>query len=163
MQNACILHQRSMHIAIYTYAYALDCHTKIGPPQKWSPGPIFAKKMVPGPILAAKIGLPGLILAAKIGPPLPKTLTVPSLIYDARTKFGKHDLLANNYTNSYRYIAISSMLSSYAGSKNSDSNSAGRISSVIDISAKPRAGRVSFVLGISAKPRASYRYMHMYI
>ena len=75
----------------------LACHTK-GPPKSGPPGPIFAKKWSPGPILAAKIGLPGLILAAKIAwsPPCQSPTD-----RDARTEFGKHDLLANNYTFSY--------------------------------------------------------------
>ena len=41
--------------------------------------------------MAAKIGLPGLILAAKIVPPPCQSPTDR----DARTEFGKHDLLAN--------------------------------------------------------------------
>ena len=103
------------------------CHTKIGPPRSGPPDQFLRKKWSPGPILAAKIGLPGLILAAKIGPPLPKTVpplimmhgpnlaprndfgsqnwsplaknvNSPPTDHDARTEFGKHDLLANNYT-----------------------------------------------------------------
>ena len=38
------------------------CRAKIGPTQKWSPGPI----------LAAKNGLPGPLLVVKSGPLLPK-------------------------------------------------------------------------------------------
>ena len=44
-------------------------HQNRSPPKSGPPGPIFAEKWSPGPILAAKIGLPGLIMAAKIGPP----------------------------------------------------------------------------------------------
>ena len=61
----------------------------IPPPKSGPPGPIFAKKMVPGPILAAKIVLPGLTLAAKIGPPLAKNS--PPTDHDARTEFGSPD------------------------------------------------------------------------
>ena len=44
-----------------------------------------------------RIWLPGLILAAKIDPPPCQSPTDR----DARTEFGKQDLLANNYTFSY--------------------------------------------------------------
>ena len=79
-------------------ASIMACHTKIVPPPKVVPPDRFLrKKWSPGSILAAKIGLPGLILAAKIGPPLAS----PCSDRDARTEFGKHDLLANYYTFSY--------------------------------------------------------------